>query len=296
MTRLAVLTDIHGNLPALEAVIADLALARPAADCVVVAGDSINWGPFSVGVVERIAREGWAVIRGNAEYYLLDYGTPRAPEAWSDAQRYVLLPRLCRELAGRWHNTIAAWPDGLCLRFPDAPPLRVFHGSPRSPWEGIYGNAAFQADALVEPMLAGVAEETVVVGHTHLPFDRTVGRWRIVNPGSVGVPLDGVFGANYLLLDGDAAGWRPTFRRVPFDSAPLFAEFARQRFEEECGVIGQLVVEEFRMARLALAPFFRWRATCRPELPLSSALLEEFRAIDRWPYVSRHFRVNMPAE
>src|ERR1700720_3129900 len=100
MTRLAILADIHGNLPALEAVIADL--ARFAVDQVVVAGDVINWGPFSAQVTARIVEAGWAVIRGNNEFYLLDYQTPRAPAAWNDREQWPLLPWLRQQLAGRW--------------------------------------------------------------------------------------------------------------------------------------------------------------------------------------------------
>jgi predicted phosphodiesterase len=130
MTRLAILADIHGNLPALEAVLQDLSQFKM--DHVIVAGDVINWGPFSAQVMERVTREGWAVIRGNNEFYVLDYNTPRAPSEWEE---YSLLPWLHRQLNGHWRNVIAAWPDALSLRFPDAPPLRVVHGSPRSPWD-----------------------------------------------------------------------------------------------------------------------------------------------------------------
>ena len=61
MTRLAVLADLHGNLPALEAVLQDLSQFR--VDRVIVAGDVVNWGPFSAQVLERVTREGWAVVR-----------------------------------------------------------------------------------------------------------------------------------------------------------------------------------------------------------------------------------------
>jgi predicted phosphodiesterase len=122
MTRLAILADIHGNLPALEAVLQDLSQFKM--DHVIVAGDVINWGPFSAQVMERVTREGWAVIRGNNEFYVLDYNTPRAPSEWEE---YSLLPWLHGQLNGHWRNVIAAWPD--------APPLRVVHGSPRSPWD-----------------------------------------------------------------------------------------------------------------------------------------------------------------
>jgi len=290
LTTLAVLADIHGNLPALEAVLADLAGCD--VDRVIVAGDVINWAPFSARVVERVARAGWPVIRGNHEYYLLDYDTPRAPAAWRDRSRFSLLPWLRRQLTGRWHSLIATWPDTLALHFPDAPPLRVVHGSPRSPWEALGPRCS---DAELAAMLAGVEEATVVAAHTHLVMDRRVGDRRILNPGAVGMPVDGLFSASYLLLEGSQDGWRPTFRRVPFDYAPLFEEFARQRFVDECGVIGHLVLEEFRTARLQVYPFLTWRNACRPDEPLSTDLLAAFSEVNVWDYTPAAFHVNMAA-
>jgi predicted phosphodiesterase len=284
MTRLAILADVHGNLPALEAVLQDLAPFK--VDHVIVAGDVINWGPFSAPVMERVTREGWAVIRGNNEFYLLDHDTPRAPAAW---EAYALLPWLSQQLNGRWRNAIAAWPDALSLRFPDAPPLRVVHGSPRSPWEPIY---PISTDEEVEAMLAGVEEATVIAAHTHLAMDRRVGRRRILNPGSVGVPLDGVFCARYMLLEGDVEGWHPAFRSVAFDYDALFREFERQGFVAECGVDGHLVIEEFKTARLQIHPFNHWRRVCRPNAPLDMKLLDEFSRIDKWDYTPPAYHVN----
>jgi Icc-related predicted phosphoesterase len=126
MSKLAILADIHGNLPALEAVIRDID-AQGGVDQVVVAGDVVNWGPFSAAVMARVSREDWAVIRGNNEYYLLEYNTPRQPEHWKN---FALLPWLYEQLEGNWHRLIATWPDELSLRYPDAPPIRVFHASP----------------------------------------------------------------------------------------------------------------------------------------------------------------------
>jgi predicted phosphodiesterase len=169
LTRLAVLADIHGNLPALEAVLHDL--SQFSVDHVIVAGDVIDRGPFSVQVLERVTREGWAMIRGNAELYLLDYNTPRAPAEWSDPTLFPMLPRLHRRLNDRWLTAIGVWPDTLNLRFPDAPPVRVVHGSPRSVRELIY---PISTEAEIKNMLADVKETTVITGHTHLAMDRRV--------------------------------------------------------------------------------------------------------------------------
>lgn len=287
MTRLAILADIHGNLPALEAVERDFAALG--VERAIVAGDVINWGPFSRETLERVAAAGWTVIRGNHELYLLDYGTPRAPAEWHDHARFPLPPWLHRQLCVEQRELIAGWPETLTLTFPDAPPLRVAHGSPRGPWEGV---TPLTTPTTVAAMLSGVAEETLILAHTHRAMDRRVGRWRILNPGSVGLPLDGRFTASYLLLDGDAGGWRATFRRVPFDYAPLFAAFARQRFIEECGVIGHLVVEEFKTARLRIAPFLRWHAAHCPTAPFTMDLLEPFSQVNIWDYTPLGFHLN----
>jgi predicted phosphodiesterase len=285
VTKLAVLADIHGNLPALERVLADL--AQFPVDQVVVAGDLINWGPFSAAVVERALAEGWAVIRGNNEFYLLDYLTPRAPAIWDDAANYPLLPWLRRQLVGPLHRRIAAWPDTLSLYPPDAPPLRIVHGSPRRNTEGIYLQ---MTEAELAPLLAGVAEETIVAAHTHLPFDRQIGRWHLLNPGSVGVPLLGELVASYLLLEGDHTGWRGTLRQVPIDNAPVLQEFARQGFADECGIIGELVITEFATARLQIHPFGEWRRAVCPDAPFTRETLARFREVDPTPYLPEAYR------
>jgi len=289
MTRLAILSDIHGNLPALEAVLQDLTQFR--VDHVIVAGDAIDRGPFSVQVLERVTHNGWAVIRGNAEFYLLDYNTPRAPAEWSDPTLFPLHPRLHRQLNGRWLTAIAAWPDTLSLRFPDAPPIRVVHGSPRSLRELIY---PISTDAEIEAMLAGVEETTVVAGHTHLAIERRVGHWHILNPGTVGIPVDGVMSASYMLLEGNEEGWQPTFRRVPFNREPLLQECMRQGYADECGVIGRLVMQDFETARPRLLTFLCWREICCPDAPLTEELLEEFGKVNLWDYMPLAYHVNLP--
>lgn len=257
-------------------------------DHVVVAGDVINWGPYSRQVLEFVAEKGWPTIRGNHELYLLDYGTPRAPAEWQDSNQYALPPWLRNQLTGTWQTTIASWPDALTLRFPDAPPVRVIHGSARSPWEPIYpGSTDEEAKDAIR-----VEEPVIVAAHTHLPMDRLIGDKHVINPGSVGVPLDGLFSASYLIMDGTARGWEAIFRRVPFDYEPLYREFERQHFVEECGVVGELVVAEFRTARVQVHPFMAWRKRHYPDVPLSMHLLPEYYKVDPDEYSPPAYRLN----
>ena len=273
MTCLAVIADIHGNLPALQAVIDDMAQFN--IDQVVVAGDSINWGPFSREALEIITARNWAVIRGNNEFYVLDYDTERAPAHWSS---FTMPPHLHDQLGDQWINVIACLPDTLQLRFRDAPPIRVFHGIPGDPWTAM---VPASSAAEIDKWLEDIAERTVIGAHSHIAMERYVAGRQIFNPGSVGVPLDGEHSASYMILEGHNQGWElAAHRRVPFNSAPLFAEFQRQDIVAQCGVTGYLVVEEFRSARLQLAPYLVWKQDNYADRDDSFELLQEFCALD----------------
>ena len=281
MTRLAVLADIHGNLPALEAVLDDI--EQQHVDHIVVAGDSISWGPFSVEVLEHIKTGGWATLRGNNEYYLLDYGTERAPAQW---QNYRIIPWMQRQLDGYWRNVIAAWPDMLSLRYPDAPLLCVCHGSPRDPWESIYPDITAHE---IEEMLDGVNETTLIAAHTHLSMDRQIAGRHILNPGSVGFPADGNIAASYMILNGTPEGWQAELRRIPYDMTPLWAEYERKNFAAQVGPITELVYVELRTARLQVYPFSLWRAEQHTSVAENQAAVALFNDKIRRAYTPEQY-------
>jgi hypothetical protein len=124
-------------------------------------------------------------------------------------------------------------------------------------------------------------------------MDRVVDGWHILNAGSVGVPLDGVPAASYMILDGDATGWRAMQRRVPFDYERLYAEFERQNFVERVGAAGQLIIEEFKAARLRLLPCPNWIEAAYPGETLTSAHADEFlQMVDPNSYMMPAYRGN----
>ncbi len=276
MTRIAALADIHGNLPALDAIIADL--AHLDLDAVVVAGDLINLAPFSAEVLERVFSLGYAAIRGNHEFYLLDYNTPRALAQWVD----YTTPRWLNEtIPLPLKRRVAAMPDSLTLVFPDSPPLRVHHGFPHTHWDGMY---PANSDEELIPHFASTPEETIVVGHVHLPQERWLRdgerTWHIINPGSAGLTLDRqVKTAPYALLEGDASGWRTDFRRVEYDPTPLQDAFASEDYQRAHGPYARLFAAEFQHARVYAWPFQRWRAATHPDTPVTDALVDAFLAL-----------------
>lgn len=287
MTRLAVLSDVHANLPALEAILQDA--AQFAVDQVIVAGDLINCGAYSVQVMERLMAENRAVMRGNHEFYLLDYGTSREPAS----RRGYTLPRWLNEMIpAYWRNVIAALPDTLTLFYPDAPPVRVVHGRPGDHWHGLYPTTS---DDEIRAALAGVQEKTVIAGHTHLPFERHVNGWHVLNAGSAGLPLEGNPAiATYILLHSRPDGWDAEFRRLSYDISPLFEEFERIQFVQAVGVTARMYIEEFKTARLRIAPFHVWRHATYPDQPATLDMADEFLSLGEgiWDYIPKHYWVN----
>jgi hypothetical protein len=197
---------------------------------------------------------------------------------------------LDRQFDKKLKTLIAAWPHTLNLRFRDAPPIQVFHGTPDSRWDSIYWTLT---DEEIEKLLCEIEADYVICGHTHLPMDRQSGRWHIFNPGSVGVPIDGIFSASYMILEGNEQGWKAIFRRIPFDYEALFEEFEKSGYNQESGPMGRLVLEIYKTARPLLG-FLRWRDIQKPNSPLTYELVDEFLAnCNWWEFAHPAYHINM---
>ena len=175
MTRIAVLADIHGNLPALEAVIEDVTSRQP--DEILVGGDLVGRGPCGKKVVRRITEMGWRSVRGNHEDYLLAFRHQRVKSRWLSAPEWSAARWMAAELDDDAAHTIGSLP--LSLRSDLAPELRLVHGTPRSNGEGI---GPWTSREQVEAHLAAVHEPVLVCGHTHRPLECRLPTGLVVTP------------------------------------------------------------------------------------------------------------------
>jgi predicted phosphodiesterase len=209
---LALIYDVHGNLPALDAVLDDARAAGAAR--YVLGGDYALFGPWPRETVERLrAIEVATWIRGNVDRWAANPGD--APDHPLPQSAIVA----CREQLGdALVSELGALPDQLVL---DG--VRYCHGSPLSDVRSFLPEPA--ADEL--EILDGATERRIVFGHTHLPFAREgPDEVELVNPGSVGVPLDGDTRASYALVHD---GGELEHRRVEYDFRASAAAL-RERF------------------------------------------------------------------
>lgn len=220
--RIAVISDVHGNVPALDAVLEDM--SRQRVDRVVCLGDHVS-GPIDPGgAAERIMNLGALAIRGNHDRWTVDPGLPGAG-AIDRFSRARLSPAQIDWLGGL--PATAALGDDVFL----------CHGTPaddETPWLDNFYNGrttVLPSEAEVAREAVGIGHSVILCGHTHIARTLRLSDGRLIaNPGSVGMQLvRGTPDAHYALIERRAAGWQTALIGVPYDTE------AAARLAEENG-------------------------------------------------------------
>jgi putative phosphoesterase len=222
--RVAALADVHGNAPALEAVLGEVQRARP--DLIVFCGD-LTWGPLPEETVALVQPLNALFVRGNAERELLALFDELPADA-TERQRFLVErhgpPE--RELVAGFREHVVVEIDGLG-------PTRFCHGSPRSDEEVV---TEATPEERAREFLVGVEERAIVTAHTHVSYQRRVDGTLLLNPGSVGLPYEGRPGAYWALLGPDVE-----HRRTEYD-----LDEAERRIRAEENPFGELTMELLR--------------------------------------------------
>jgi len=229
--RIAVLSDIHGNLPALEAVVRDF--QGRGADAVVNLGDSLSGPLLPLETARYLMARDWPTLAGNHERQILTQG----PGQWGPSDAYARSQLTARELE---------WMAALPATLPFGPDVFLCHGTPDSDLDSLL--ETLEPDRLrpasageVEARLGPARAPVVLCGHTHVPrAARSRSGQLIVNPGSVGLQAlettfpwpviveNGSPDARYAILERRDGNWIPSLIAVPYDHRAM-ADLARGR-------------------------------------------------------------------
>jgi predicted phosphodiesterase len=207
--RIVIVSDIHGNRTAFEAVLADLRQTSP--DLILHGGDLADGGSSPVEIVDRIRDLGWQGVVGNTDEML--FRPESLQEFASQSPKLQPLFAVIEEMAVATREVLGeerlAWLHGLPRNQIHAP-MALVHARPESLWRAPAPEAS---DAELEPVYGPLGQPIAIYAHIHRCYIRSVSGMMVANTGSVGLPYDGDRRAAYLLLDES----KPAIRRVEYD-------------------------------------------------------------------------------
>jgi predicted phosphodiesterase len=237
--RLAIFADIHGNLPALQAVADDIGLDT--VDGLVIAGD-FTGGPKPQAVIDLLRELDLPTVwvRGNSEHYVMQMADGSAPQEWYDNPAWATLRFSFSDLRSETVDWIKLLPDQATAYVEGAAPVRIVHGTPASAYEflfpdqqpevlALYDRAGLLPEAVppLHGLLEAVKESALICAHSHIPWIDENTDVMVVNAGSVGNSNNGDPRIQYALLDWDEAAnrWRAQIRLVDYDTELVRAAY-----------------------------------------------------------------------
>jgi putative phosphoesterase len=220
--KIAIIADIHGNSLALDGVLADIQSAG-GVDEYWFLGDYAAIGPDPIGVLERISELPNArFIRGNTDRYIVtgDISWLDFEDTNADLDLFIHVSRSFAWTTGAvaasgWLPWLEELPLDMNRRLPDGSRVLVVHAAPGT--DDSMGVSYNISDEELTKLVSGIEVDLVIVGHTHIPFDRSVGEVRVVNPGSLSNPFPPDLRASYAILQADESGYEITLRRADYD-------------------------------------------------------------------------------
>ncbi|MCA8982208.1 MAG: metallophosphoesterase family protein [Planctomycetaceae bacterium] len=228
--RILVLADIHANWPALRAI----ARAEPDCDECLVLGDLVDYGVSAREVIRWVQAHASQVIRGNHDHAVAQF-IRRRPHVsglkqFLNETRQIHWQELnCSEL-----NYLGGLPTQLTL-YRDGLKLRLLHATPRDP----LGEYLLPDVTRWEEPTRNLQADILLVGHTHIPFEIECHGLRIVNPGSVGQPRDGIASASYAVLEQGHV----EFKRIAYDYTETLTDLSAAGISEESLVLARKILE-----------------------------------------------------
>jgi predicted phosphodiesterase len=222
--KIALLSDIHGNSLALDAALAEIKAAG--VDGYWILGDIAALGPDPVGVLQRLtALENVCFVRGNTDRYVVtgDRPAPFPADVGQDSQKLKVFAEVAGTFAwtqgaltaADWLGWLSQLPLERTMMLPDGTSCLLVHATPGN--DDGSGIDKDMPDEEIRGLIEGCSATLLCLGHTHQPISRRVGRWHILNPGSISNPRPPVLEASYAILDANKDGYKIEHRKVEYD-------------------------------------------------------------------------------
>ena len=252
--KIAALADIHGNYQALIAVIDHIERWKP--DLVFVLGDIINRGPCSREclhlIQQKIESDSWQTITGNHEQYVLRFDSPDAPRDGNQFELSKIIHWTYQSLSPGDIQSVKELPLEIETQLPGNQTVKAVHASMGGIRIGIYPDSSQKEILdLIQPDV-----DLFLVGHTHQPLVRTIGKTTVINAGSIGLPFDGDTRAGYAQITRKGNQWTGKIIRLEYDQEAARQDFYSTQFIPQGGPLAELVLTEMKIGWPQLSHWF----------------------------------------
>lgn len=245
--RIAFISDIHGNMPALEAVLEDIKQAG--VDEIICLGDIANIGPHPAECIDMVRDLGGLTIQGNHELYLQGKGLP---DDWQTCPTWASMRWARTQLTPEHLSFIANLPFKHELNGNDLAPATLVHASFLDQFVGFLPELSEEETAV---RMNGHDNLTLFCAHTHRQLYRQWSNSWIINVGSIGMPLDGTPEAKYAIATRHKTTWNIEFRRVAYNVDLVMQEWDRSGLQEAGGLITAVFRHQVLTGQRVASPF-----------------------------------------
>lgn len=254
--KIAIIADIHANIHALDAVLADI--IRRQVDEIIVNGDLVNRGPNNLDVLQRLHDEEYTFIMGNHDDLIRLWSTrdPQLPAEWFDDPFWSAIAISAAEVAESGYNDfLASMKMQHRINLDGMPEILITHGSPRHYRDGY---APYSPEEIFTYTIENAPADIYIGSHTHRAWQGRYGGKIFLNTGAVGTPFNRDPRAQYLILEERDSDWHFEFCAVDYDRQAALDEFSRNGYLKNGGLSGYIFREELKYSRPIFDPFYRW--------------------------------------
>jgi putative phosphoesterase len=255
--KLAILADIHGNLPALKAALAEI--EKKEVNKLLVAGDILG-GPYPVEVLEILHDLNACMIRGNFDDYLLKIYSNPTHSYWYRSKQIASVYWIYKRLKEHWLSFIDSLPTQKVISFPGTDDILMVHSIylPMLPTDATGILITDKYNELVDSYTKSIKQSVLIFAHNHVPWNQKINGCLALNPGSTGCPLNGTIGSQYAIMEWENDHWEGTLHTVSYFIDEINQAYIKSGFLKEGGPLARSFLYAIKTGKDIAAMFLRY--------------------------------------
>ena len=255
--KIAVLADIHGNLPALNAVLTEI--ENESVNQILVAGDFLG-GPYPIEVLKKLDALKACMIRGNSDDYILKIHANPSDSKWYTSRQFSPTYWIYKRLNPHWLSYLNSLPKQRVISLPGTDDILMIHSLylPMLPTDSSGILITDKYNELIDEYTKSIEQSVLIFAHNHVPWNQRINRCLALNPGSTGCPLNGTIGAQYALMEWEKDQWEAELRTIHYCIDEINNAYVKSGFLKEGGPLARSFLTSINTGKDIAGMFLRF--------------------------------------